>query len=115
MGKKYDKSKTRNSRGVFGAKLSIFDLFRREKVFHRQFAKTNEKEKGLMMMDIIESYFGISIEDRREFRRQQFRESAEEMEIRSFGGLLFPTEPTKIKRDEKGNIISPFASNKKLY
>lgn len=76
-------------------------------------AKTTEKEKGIMMLDKIESHFNIN-----DFDREKFRKEMREREEREFREMKEQAEIDKgkpFKRDEYGNIISPFASKRKLY
>lgn len=76
-------------------------------------AKTTEKEKGIMMLDKIENQFNISEVDREDFRKEM-----KEREEKEFDEMREQAKERKNKdpftRDLMGNIISPFASKKKL-
>lgn len=76
-------------------------------------AKTTEKEKGIMMLDKIENQFNISEVDRKSFRKElKEREEKEFDEMREQAKERKDKDP--FTRDEQGNIVSPFASKKKL-
>lgn len=74
----------------------------------RMKAKTTEKDKGVLMIEKIQHYFGISME----YCRQRLHELNME--------AMKPTEvPKEIKqrkikftRDSRGEIISPFRTEK---
>ena len=76
-------------------------------------AKTTEKEKGMMMLEKIENQFGISESDKVIFRKEMQEREEREWEEMERQAEVMKDKP--FKRDEHGNIISPFASKKKLY
>lgn len=94
------------------AKLSFDDGFAERPIYSIK-GKTNEKEKGINMLELIESQFGISKED----RQKAFRAQMEELNDLAMQPTEYPKpfKPDKIKftRDEKGNLASPFRTKKK--
>lgn len=84
------------------AKLIFYDWGWRENIIYRLSARCNEKGKGLMMINAIKNYFGISDSDERKDEEIRIRR-----EVRAI-------RPIKFTRDEKGNLASPFRTKKKL-
>lgn len=79
-------------------------------------ASTTEKDKGMMMIDAIQHNFSINDVDIEEFRKEMKEKEEQdfyEMEQQA-KEIDWKDPPAKFKRDEDGNIISPFASKKKL-
>lgn len=74
-------------------------------------AITSEKPKGLDMIDLIMDNFNIVSGEVEEHRKAVKAEILKEM-----NGLRKTIVPpiTKLNRDEKGNLISPFASKVKF-
>jgi len=75
-------------------------------------AKTNEKERGMLMVNKLENYFNIN-----EFDRKIFRQKLLEREKRDFKEMeeqakLIEVKPIKWTRDETGKIVSPFPIKK---
>ncbi len=109
-----NKDKRRDNRELkLRARLGIDEGFA-EKPLHSIKAYTTEKPKGLLMIELIENYFNISEED----RKNSFKQKLKEINENAFTPTEFPKDirdkQVKITRDEKGNIVSPFASKKKL-
>ncbi|KKM79977.1 hypothetical protein LCGC14_1344460, partial [marine sediment metagenome] len=76
-------------------------------------ALTTEKIKGIMMVDKLENDFNIS-----DYDKEIFRKEMQEREEREWEEMERQAEAMKgkpFKRDEHGNIISPFALKRKLY
>lgn len=74
-------------------------------------AITSEKEKGLDMIDLIMDNFNIisnEIEKHRKIIQAQILQEMNHLN----NEIISP--PLKLKRDENGNLVSPFASKKKL-
>ena len=76
-------------------------------------AKTTEKDKGMMMLEKIENQFSISESDRIIFRKEM--QAREEREWEEMERQAKAMKDKPFKRDEYGNIISPFALKRKLY
>jgi hypothetical protein len=79
-------------------------------------SKTTEKEKGVVMMDVIEDRFGLTNEERiriREEMKQREMKDFQEREEKANKKLVFNNTPVKWNRDEKGNFASPFRSKPK--
>lgn len=79
------------------AKLIFYDLGWREKVIYKFQSSCNNKSNGLMMIETIRNYFGITDNDEKNNK------------------LIIEREVTPIKwtRDEEGNIVSPFSKGPK--
>jgi len=104
------------SRSEIIATLTFNDWKYGHSIIDRIRGKVTEKNKGLIMLDKLESYFGIN-----DFDKNDFRKKMKEKEEKDFDDmikqanerkLLFKTEPVKWTRDEKGRIISPFPLRK---
>ena len=79
------------------AKLSFFEGGWGDRLLYRIKAKTNEKIKGMLMIDKIKDFFGITNNDQRDFEKNNIKEESERI---------------RWTRDERGNIVSPFQSKK---
>ncbi len=92
------KQKKQIKRAVITAKLVFFDWGWEDNILYRQRAKVNEKEKGIQMISKLKEYFGITNKD-----------------IKESEDITITHEIQRIKwtRDDKGNIVSPFATRKK--
>ncbi len=91
---------------IMRARLSFDEGFRERPIYSIK-GNITEKDKGLDMLDLIRTQFNISDRDQREF----FREKLRELDM----DAMTPTEPQKIKRDEEGRIVSPFALERKPF
>lgn len=98
--------------GFIGAKLTFFDLRERENILNRINAKTTEKDKGLLMVELIENRFGITKED----KERAFKDKMEEFRAESFKPTIVPKQMKKDQinwtRDERGNLASPFRTKR---
>ncbi len=93
------KPKKEHRKSFVTAKLIFYDWGWRENVIYRVKASCNEKNKGLLMIDAIKNYFGISNAD--ENKDEEIRIKRE----REFRAI----QPIKWTRDKKGKIISRFS------
>lgn len=96
-----NKIKKEHRKPFVTAKLIFYDWGWRENVIYRVKASCSEKNKGLLMIDAIRNYFGISNREENEYEEIKIKR-----EIRAI-------KPIKWARDEKGNIISPFSRKPK--
>lgn len=80
------------------AKLIFYDWGWRENIIYRLTAGCNERAKGLMMINAIKNYFGISDVDEKENEKVMIKREVRRIEW---------------KRDERGQIVSPFAKKLK--
>ncbi len=80
------------------AKLIFYDWGWRENIIYRVTARCNEKGKGLLMLSAIRNYFGISSADEKKDEEVKIKREVEEI---------------KWKRDERGQIVSPFSKKLK--
>lgn len=87
------KVKKQIRKGFLTAKLTFFDWGWADNVVYRITGKTNEKEKGLLMIQKIKEFFGV---------RNNEIEDSEVKRIKDEIKRIIWT------RDEKGRIISPF-------
>lgn len=87
------------------AKLMFYDWGWREKIIYNTSAKSNEKEKGVMMVEKLKNLFGISRVDEETFQKRMV-----ELERDAFTPNEYPPEmkPFKWTRDAKGNLVSPY-------
>ena len=99
--------RTHHNAGVMRAKLTFDEGFAENPIYKVK-AMTTEKDKGILMIDLIQQNFNISIE---EFKKGLIRLNGDAMRP-----TIIPQEieikQTRIKwtRNDKGNIISPFKS-----
>ncbi len=109
-----NKKKVNNHNLRLRAKLRIDEGFA-ENPLHSIRAFTSEKDKGHLMIDLIENYFSISEEE----RKVAFRKKMDEFNKDAMTPTVFPKElqkhQIKFTRDEKGNIVSPFRSKRKVF
>ena len=93
--------------GDMRAKLSFDEGFAENPIYSIK-AKVSEKDKGVSMIHLIKQNFGIS--------EEFFKRKMNEMHIAAMNPTEYPkfTTPVKWTRDEKGNIISPFRSKRKI-
>lgn len=92
------------------ARLSFNDGYAESPIYSIK-AVTSEKGKGFDMIDLIMDNFNIISNEIIEHRRIVKAQILEEMNHLS-NKIMFP--PIKLNRDNKGNLVSPFATNKKL-
>ncbi len=92
------------------AKLSLDDGFAERPIYSIK-AFTNEKDKGINMINLIEDNFGITLEDKLEAGRKEFQEMNKEMD--EMEKKVDNIDKSKFSKDEKGNFISPFSSKAK--
>ena len=91
------------------AQLVFHDWF--GNLIDRVRSKTTEKEKGLLMMDLIEKRFSISDFDKEKWRKEMIiREEEDFEEMKKQAHERKFRDP--FTRDERGDIISPFRSKK---
>ncbi len=109
--------KNNEGRHSLEAKFTVYDANKKENILHRVLAKTTEKHKGLSMIEIIENLFAITQRDREQFFKNMQTE-LQRLNQDAMTPTVMPLELEKkqIKwtRDEKGNIVSPFRSNRKI-
>ncbi|KKN59069.1 hypothetical protein LCGC14_0546240 [marine sediment metagenome] len=91
------KVKKQIRKGFLTAKLTFFDWGWADNVIYRVIGKTNEKDKGLLMIDKIKQFFGIRNNDIEDSETKRIKD-----EIKRINWT----------RDEKGQIISPFDKKK---
>ncbi len=109
-------SKNRKNRFVPKSRLRAkltFDEGMAEYPVYSIKAFTNEKEKGINMLKLIEDNFEISDEDRRDYIRRKLEEWDKDSMKPTDYPKGFRTEPFKWTKDERGNIISPFSDKAK--
>lgn len=76
-----------------------------ERPIYKIKAFSTEKDKGIMMLEIIEDTFKISNKDKDDYFKKKLSElNADAMTPTIVNGI----EQVKWTRDAKGNIISPF-------
>lgn len=91
------------------SQLTFHDWF--GNLIDRVRSKTTEKGKGLLMMDLIEKRFSISDFDKEEWRKEmKIKEAQDFEEMKKQTAERKSQDP--FTRDEHGNIISPFKSEK---
>ena len=108
--------------GSMIATLNFLEYSPFPKVLYGIKSNTNEKDKGMLMIDAIQHNFSIDDIDmdqfRMELKKKEEKDFAElniiaieekKEEVKKKG---LKDEQPKFKRDEKGNIISPFATKK---
>lgn len=92
------------------ARLSFNDGYAETPIYSIK-AVTSEKNKGFDMIDLIMDNFNIickEIKLHREAVKSQLLEELNHLDKK----IISP--PIILNRDEKGNLVSPFASKKKL-
>ncbi len=97
-----------------GAKLTFHEWFRESPIYSIK-ATTTEKEKGIDMIELIESNFNINSKDKEE----AFKKRLDELNEQAFTPTEVPEEmkdgQIKWTRDDTGKIISPFRSKRKIF
>lgn len=93
-------------------KLSADEGFQERPIYTIK-AWNTELEKGIGMIELIENNFSISKKDREEKREKEIMETKLEIDKRQ-DFIKQIQKPIEWQRDDKGNIVSPFASKKKL-
>lgn len=93
--------KKEHKKSFVSAKLIFYDWGWRENVIYRLKASCSDKQKGILMINAIRNYFGISNAD-----ENKGEEVRIEREIRAM-------QPINWTRDEKGKIISRFSKKLK--
>jgi hypothetical protein len=86
------------------AKLSFTDGFWERPVYLLK-GKTTEKHVGVGMINLLKDNFNINDEDLKRAKLEEIEQIKKD--------ILPPSNSNKILRDEKGRIISPFASKLK--
>ena len=92
------------------AKLSFDDGFAERPLYSIK-AFTNEKGKGINMIDLIRDNFDVSNLDLKEYQKDKFTELTRDFE--ELEEEKITRTPIKWTRDEKGQIISPFGNKAK--
>ena len=92
------------------AKLSLDDGFAERPIYSIK-AFTNEKDKGINMINLIEDNFGITLEDKLEAGRKEFEEMNRDMD--EMEKKVEDIDKSRFSKDEKGNFISPFSKKAK--
>ncbi len=102
------KKERNNIRNNLRARLSFDEGFAENPLYSIR-AFTNEKDKGIDMIDLVKTNFSICEEDIRRHMENKMKEWQKD----SMKPTEYPkgSEPKRIvwKRDERGNIISPFS------
>ncbi len=114
MGKKRRKRQNFRREGL-RAKLSFDDWFAEDPLYVIK-ATTNEKKKGLKMLELIENNFNISKKDREDFITNRLRELNEDAMTPTKLPKSMGDRQVKFIRDlETGQIVSPFKSKRKVF
>ena len=75
-------------------------------------AFTNEKDKGISMIDLIQNNFDINSIDIKEFNERKINVLSNDFQdLINIPRTL--NEPLKLTRDEQGNLMSPFGNKAK--
>ncbi len=85
--------KKEHRKGYVTAKLVFFDWGWADNIIYKLRGKTNEKNKGLMMIHKIKEFFNIKGDEIKEHEKEENKKEIDRI---------------KWTRDEKGNIVSPF-------
>lgn len=80
-------------KGFLTAKLTFFDWGWADNVIYKIKGRTNEKDKGLLMINKIKEFFGIHNNDIEDSEKKRIKDEIKRINWH---------------RDEKGRIISPF-------
>ncbi len=99
----------RDFKRTLRAKLSFDEGFAENPIYTLK-AFTNEKEKGIYMLKLIEDNFSISVKDR--ILHDQIEIECFEDDVKGFENGK-DGRSVKWTRDERGNIISPFSRKEK--
>ena len=92
------------------ARLSFDDGYT-EKPLYSIKAFTNEKGRGISMIELIQDNFNINSLDIKEFQQEKFNQLTEDFEVLEKN--IKAREPIKWTRDERGEIMSPFGNKAK--
>ena len=95
------------------AKLSFDEGFAERPIYVIK-AHAGEKEKGINMLELIETNFNICDQDRIEAVKKKLKELNEEAMTPTVLPKDLRDKQVKFTKDEEGNIVSPFRSKKKL-
>jgi len=93
------------------ARLSFDDGYAERPLYSIR-AFTNEKNKGMNMIELIQDNFNINSLDVKEFQQEKFNELTNDFEVLE-KDIIRKKEPLKLTRDEKGNLMSPFGNKAK--
>ncbi len=109
MNGKKSKKVSYKPKGRLRARLSFDDGFAERPIYSIK-AFTNEKGKGVSMIELIQDNFDITSLDIKNYQQMKFNELTSD-----FQELEKKTKRKSIQwlRDEKGNIISPFGNKAK--
>lgn len=113
MGKNKKKPKSFRRKGL-RVKL-IFDDWFAERQLYRVQGNTNEKKKGLQMLELIEHNFNISKKDKEAFITNRLEEFDQDAMTPTLVPKSMRDGQVKFTRDEQGKIVSPFKSNRKIF
>lgn len=102
-----------NFSGSMRARLSFDEGFRENPIYNIK-ANITEKDKGLKMLELVEQNFNISKKDREEFFQNKLKEFTADAMLPTKMPKEISKNQIKFTRDEKGNIVSPFRSNRKI-
>lgn len=91
------------------ARLSFNDGYAENPMYSMK-AVTSEKNKGMDMVILIQDNFNFTDEELKQYKNFIKEEMIEEINNLS-SNLISP--PIKLNRDERGNLVSPFASKNK--
>ncbi len=97
-------------KNILRARLSFNDGFAERPLYSIK-ANTNEKNKGINMVELIKDNFNITQSDIKEFQQIQFNELSSDFE--ELEKKMVDRKKIKWERDERGNIISPFGNKAK--
>ena len=102
MGKK----EVKNTKGHkhMRAKLSFDEGFSKRPIY-KVVAPVTDKEAGLSMLELIYNNFNIKESDRIRFIQDAIKDQKK----------IALSPPIKWTRDEKGKIVSPFRSERRIY
>ncbi len=88
------------------AKLIFFDWGWRDNIIYSSKAKSNEKGKGLMMLEKLKNFFNFTKKDEEDYEKKMIEWQKEAFTPTKYPKLVKPLK--KFPRDERGQIISPF-------
>lgn len=92
------------------AKLTFFDWGWADNILFSLKAKASEKYKGLLMIEKLKLFFGISNNEIVTNEKEHIEREMEEIE--KMNKLNRSKSKIDWTRDEKGNIVSPFRTRK---
>ena len=105
------KSGRKKGRKVLMRAKLVFDEGFAEKPVYRIKAFVSEKRKGLDMMDLIQKNFSITDSEWRNRYRENMKDVLADPNFFNKDSM---DRKVRWTRDDKGNITSPFRSNRKL-